>query len=155
VYQVPESVFPRPVSSAHHRRVSGDHELQFSYVASPFSFAMHRKSNGKVLFNTSGSPLIFQSQYLRLRTYLPPDPNLYSLGERSDSFRLNTSNYTRTLWSHDAYGIPSGNNLYGNHPVHYDHRGEKGTSGTFLLNSDGMDIKINRTAKDGQYLEYN
>jgi alpha-glucosidase len=154
VYQVPESVFPRPASSGHTRRSTDDSELQFSYVASPFLFAVHRKSNGEILFNTSGSPLIFESQYLRLRTSLPMDPNLYGLGENSDHFRLNTTNYTRTLWSHDAYGIPPGNNLYGNHPVYYDHRGDRGTSGTFLLNSDGMDIKIN-TTDSGQYLEYN
>ena len=155
VYQVPESVFPRPGSSGSHRRPFDDYELRFSYVAAPFSFAIYRKSNGDVLFNTSGSPLIFESQYLRLRTSLPLDPNLYGLGEHSDHFRLNTTNYTRTLWSRDSYAIPEGTNLYGNHPVYYDHRGDKGTSGTFLLNSDGMDIKINRTAEDGQYLEYN
>jgi alpha-glucosidase len=27
--------------------------------------------------------------------------------------------------------------------------------GVFLSNSNGMDIKINQTAQDGQYLEYN
>jgi len=68
---------------------------------------------------------------------------------------LNTTNYTRTLWSRDAYSIPSGTNLYGNHPIYYDHRAEKGTHGVFLLNSNGMDIKINSTKEDGQYLEYN
>ncbi|KAK4990061.1 hypothetical protein LTR28_001520, partial [Elasticomyces elasticus] len=40
------------------------------------------------------------------------------------------------------------------HPVYFDHR-TTGTHGVFLLNSDGMDIKINNTAQDGQYLEYN
>ena len=27
--------------------------------------------------------------------------------------------------------------------------------GVFLANSDGMDVKVNNTAEDGQYLEYN
>jgi len=69
--------------------------------------------------------------------------------------QLNTTNYTRTLWSRDAYSIPSDSNLYGNHPVYFDHRGADGTHGVFLLNSNGMDIKINSTAETGQYLEYN
>ncbi|KKY25286.1 putative alpha-glucosidase [Phaeomoniella chlamydospora] len=68
---------------------------------------------------------------------------------------LNTTNYTRNLWSRDAYGIPEGTNLYGNHPVYFDHRGDVGTHGVFLLNSNGMDIKINSADSDGQYLEYN
>ena len=106
-----------------------------------------------MLFNTSSSPIVFESQYLGLRTSLSNDPNLYGLGEHSDRFRLNTSNYTRTLWSRDAYSIPEGTNLYGNHPVYIAHRGENGTHGVLFLNSNGMDIKINNP--DGQYLEYN
>ena len=66
---------------------------------------------------------------------------------------LPTHNYTRTIWNRDAYGVPPGSNLYGAHPVYFDHRGSEGTHGVFLLNSNGMDIKINDT--DGQYLEYN
>ncbi|TKA63184.1 hypothetical protein B0A55_11457 [Friedmanniomyces simplex] len=68
---------------------------------------------------------------------------------------LNSTNYTRTIWSRDAYTVPTGTNLYGKHPIYFDHRGDLGTHGVFLLNSNGMDIKINNTAADGQYLEYN
>ena len=149
---MPSSVFPRP-SSSNYDSASAD--LEFSYIDSPFSFAIKRKSSGDTLFDTSGSPLIFESQYLRLRTSLPANPNLYGLGEHSDSFRLNTSGYTRTLWSRDAYGIPPGTNLYGNHPVYYDNRDANATHAVFLLNSNGMDIKIDKTDDAGQYLEYN
>ncbi|EXJ66764.1 alpha/beta-glucosidase agdC [Cladophialophora psammophila CBS 110553] len=150
VYQVPESVLPRPNATA--GTTASNSQLVFDYTENPFSFSVSR-SSGEVLFNTSGPPIIFESQYLRLRTSLPSHPNLYGLGEHSDHFRLNTSNYTRTLWSRDAYGIPQGTNLYGNHPVYMDHRGSNGTHGVLFLNSNGMDIKINDTA--GQYLEYN
>lgn len=125
------------------------------YVAEPFSFAIVRKTNGMTLFNTSGSAIVFESQYLRLRTQLPQNPSLYGLGEHTDPFMLNTTNYIRTLWSRDAVTIPPGTNLYGNHPVYFEHRGKDGTHGVFFLNSDGMDIKINNTAQTGQYLEYN
>lgn len=60
-----------------------------------------------------------------------------------------------SLWSRDAYLVPPGTNLYGNHPIYFDHRGSDGTHGVFLRNSNGMDIKINNTAETGQYLEYN
>ena len=99
---------------------------------------------------------MFESQYLNVRTALPSQPYLYGLGEDTDPFRLNYTNYTRTLWSRDAYLIPTGTNLYGNHPVYFDHRvGSGSTHGVFLLNSNGMDIMINNTASTGQYLEYN
>jgi len=152
-YTVPESVFPTPDSS---KSVSADEsELEFSHEASPFSFKVTRKSNGEVLFDTSAAPLVFEDQYLRVRTSLPENPNLYGLGEHTDPFHLNTTDYTRTLWSRDSYGVPDGTNLYGNHPVYYDHRGDRGTHGVFLLSSAGMDVKINSTEADGQYLEYN
>lgn len=129
--------------------------MEFSFEESPFSFRAVRKSTGEILFDSSAAPLVFQDEYIRLRTALPQNPNLYGLGEHSDSFRLNTIDYTRTLWSRDSYGIPSGSNLYGNHPVYFDHRGANGTHGVFLLSSSGMDIKIDRTESGEQYLEYN
>ncbi|RAO65251.1 uncharacterized protein BHQ10_001263 [Talaromyces amestolkiae] len=151
VYQVPTSVLPRPVSSNIKPAKS---DLKVTIVNSPFSFKVTRKSNGEVLFDTAGQPLIFESQYLGLRTSLPENPYLYGLGESTDPFPLPTNNYSRTLWSRDAYLTPQYTNLYGNHPIYFDHRGSKGTHGVFLLNSNGMDIKINQD-KNGQYLEYN
>lgn len=152
VYQVPASVLPRP--SASHGINSKNAAIQFHYVSSPFSFSITRAKTGESLFDTSAASIVFESQYLRLRTSLPENPNLYGLGEHSDPFRLNTTNYTRTLWSQDAYAIPNGANLYGNHPVYLEHR-TTGTHGVFFLNSNGMDIKINNTDGNDQYLEYN
>ena len=118
----------------------------------PFSFSVKRAGSNEILFDSSAASLIFESQYVRLRTRLPASPSLYGLGEHTDPFMLNTTNYTRTVWNRDAYGVPPGTNLYGDHPIYYDHRGSDGTHGVFLLNSNGMDVKINDT--DGQYLEY-
>lgn len=151
VYQVPESVFPRPAKSTAN---SNGANIKFHYVSSPFSFSITRAKTGEVLFDTSAASLVFESQYLRLRTKLPSNPNLYGLGEHSDPLRLNTTDYIRTLWSNDAYGTPAGNNLYGNHPVYFEHRAG-GTHGVFFLNSNGMDIMINNTNGENQYLEYN
>ncbi|RAL13209.1 putative alpha-glucosidase [Aspergillus homomorphus CBS 101889] len=150
VYQVPESVLPRVDGNSSSSDTS---LLDFDFVEEPFSFVVSR--DNEVLFNTSASNLVFQSQYLNLRTWLPNDPYLYGLGEHSDPMRLPTDNYTRTLWNRDAYSAPNRSNLYGSHPVYYDHRGESGTHGVLFLNSNGMDIKINRTEDGQQYLEYN
>ncbi|GIZ37193.1 hypothetical protein CKM354_000065000 [Cercospora kikuchii] len=153
-YTVPESVFPYP--SSNNSVSADDAELKFAYEESPFSFRVIRKSTNDILFDSSAESLIFQDEYLRLRTALPENPNLYGLGEHSDNFRLNTTNNTRTLWSRDSYGIPEGTNLYGNHPVYFDHRGVNGTHGVYLHSSSGMDVKIDKSNSTGQqYLEYN
>lgn len=150
VYQVPESVVSRPPCQEDY---NGDPVLRFDYQREPFSFQVLR--GDQVLFDSTGTNIVFETQYLNLKTWLPDNPNLYGLGEHSDPLRLPTTNYTRTLWSRDAYGIPSNTNLYGNHPIYVDHRGNDGTHGVFFLNSNGMDIKIDKTSDGKQYLEYN
>ena len=150
-YEVPDTVLPRPPS----KDVSiSSADIRFNFTSSPFAFSIVRNSNNDVLFNTEGFPLIFEPQYLRVKTSLSKNANIYGLGEHTDPFRLPTNNYTRTLWSRDAFGVPSGTNLYGNHPIYFEHR-RTGTHGVFLLNSNGMDIKINETESSGTTLEYN
>ncbi|KAF2193755.1 glycoside hydrolase family 31 protein [Zopfia rhizophila CBS 207.26] len=151
VYQVQEDVLPRPKND---KALSSGAALQFDLVEKPFSFTVTRKENDEVLFDTSGTQLIFESQYVRLQTRLPNDPNLYGLGEHSDSFRMTTRNYQRVMYNSESPFIPRNSNLYGSHPVYFDHRGDKGTHGVFLLNSDPMNININSTSEEGQYLEY-
>ncbi|KDQ16377.1 glycoside hydrolase family 31 protein [Botryobasidium botryosum FD-172 SS1] len=149
-YQVPESVLPRPTSS---NVPSSEAAIQFRYTLSPFSFSIVRAGTDEVLFDTASYPLVFEPQFLRLKTKLPRNPNIYGLGEHTGSFRLQTAHNTRTLWSRDAFGVPEDTNLYGNHPVYYEHR-TTGTHGVFLLNSNGMDIKLSE-GKENTTLEYN
>ncbi|KAH8100347.1 alpha-glucosidase [Cristinia sonorae] len=149
-YEIPESVLPRP--DAGHSVAPQLAEIQFNYTTSPFSFSIFRTKTKEVLFSTASHPLIFEPQYLRVKTNLPSNPNVYGLGEHTDSFRLPTHNYTRTLWSRDAFLVPSGTNLYGNHPIYFEHR-TTGTHGVFLANSNGMDIKIDDAGSAS--LEYN
>ncbi|PSN66558.1 hypothetical protein BS50DRAFT_417386 [Corynespora cassiicola Philippines] len=150
VYQVQETVFPRPRSDGVDPT---DSELVFSWTKNPFSFSVKRRSTNETIFDTSAASLVFETQYVRLRTSLPESPHLYGLGEHTDPFHLNTTNYTRPFWNRDAYGTPTGSNLYGHHPIYFDHRGSSGTHGVFLLSASGMDVKID--SNDGQYLEYN
>jgi alpha-glucosidase len=152
VFQIPDDIFPRPGFGQWCS--PEDSNLKFNFTADPFSFTVSRSDSGEVLFDTTGNKLVFESQYVHLKTNLPQNPHLYGLGEHSDKFMLNTTNYTRTIYTRDSYGTPKGENLYSAHPIYFEHRKGSGTHGVFLLNSNGMDIFIDN--KDGQqYLEYN
>jgi alpha-glucosidase len=154
IYQIPESVLPRPGGSI----PCSDSDLHISIVESPFSFAVSRKSNQDVLFDTSSAPFVFEDQYWRLATSLPEDPNLYGLGEHTDRMRLNTTGYTRAFWNRDAGDVPEKSNLYGSHPVYFENRMSdtvSHTHGVALLNSNGMDVRIDNSDARGQYLQYN
>jgi alpha-glucosidase len=150
-FEVPNSVLSRPPSKD---VPMSSADIQFNFTASPFSFTISRIPTDEILFDTTGFPLIFEPQYLRMKTALPKNANIYGLGEHTDSFRLPTHNYTRTLWTRDVAGVPQGTNLYGDHPIYFEHR-STGTHGVFLLNSNGMDIKLNDTESAGGSLEYN
>lgn len=149
-YEVPESIFPRPSSSTG----AITPKIKFRFAASPFSFSIVRVDTNEVLFDTSAAPLIFAPQYLRLKTTLPLNANIYGLGEHTESFRLPIEQgVTRTLWARDAIRIPTGTNLYGAHPIYVEQR-HTGAHGVFLLNSNGMDVKIKNEGSHGS-LEYN
>ena len=101
---------------------------------------------------------MFEDQYWRLRTTLPQEANVYGLGEHTDSLRLGEKSVTRTLWNRDSGDVPDGQNLYGSHPVYFENRlAETGsaTHGVALINSNGMDIKLDVSEISERYLEYN
>ncbi|KAI5837213.1 alpha-glucosidase [Morchella snyderi] len=150
-YEVPEFVFPRPSSTPNQQ--SSRSRIRFDITPSPFSFAVVRRSNDETLFDTKDHPLVFENQYLRVKTSLPAKANIYGLGEHSETLRLDERNTTRTMWAGD-FGIPRGLNLYGVHPVYIEHR-TTGSHGVFLLNSNGMDIKLRADEATGTSLEYN
>nr|OQO15523.1 hypothetical protein B0A51_17450 [Rachicladosporium sp. CCFEE 5018] len=96
-------------------------DLQFSWSNDPsFSFTVVRKSTGDVLFDTRGSVLVYENQFIEFVTQLPENYNLYGMGERIHDLRLG-NNFTATFYAADA-GDPIDGNIYGSHPFYLDTR---------------------------------
>jgi len=125
-------------------------QLEFHYVAEPFGFAVVRRSNGEVLFNTSApasgpfNSMIFKDQYLEISSQLPFKSALYGLGEssRPDGLRL-AHNRQYTLWATDIGSWNIDIDLYGTFPFVMDVREEGLAHGVGLMNSNGMDVVYN------------
>ncbi|GLT91796.1 hypothetical protein SLE2022_096680 [Rubroshorea leprosula] len=125
-------------------------ELVFSYTSDPFGFAVKRKSNGQVLFNSIADEsdpfgqLVFKDQYLEISTKLPRDASLYGLGENTQPHGIKLyPGDPYTLYTTDVSAINLNTDLYGSHPVYMDLRnvgGEPYAHAVLLLNSNGMDV---------------
>jgi len=117
-WQVPQSLLAIPTATT--KAPPAMSLYSFSYTSMPFGFAVTRRGDGYVLFNStlpaelSGNEayvMRFEDQYLQLTTQLQPNPYVYGLGERIDHFRL-PLNEVYTIWNIDQ-GNPDHLNLYG------------------------------------------
>jgi len=109
------------VIQANSQFTSLDNDLSFIYNNDPtFSFKVVRKSTGDVLFDTTGTQLVFENQFIEFASALPENYNLYGLGEVIHGLRMG-NNFTRTFWAADA-GDPIDYNIYGDHSFYLDTR---------------------------------
>ncbi|KAH3374626.1 hypothetical protein KXV52_009106 [Aspergillus fumigatus] len=137
-YLLSEDLVPR----AHGPGVSAsqsDFEVKWSNEPS-FNLKVIRKATGDVLFDTEGSVLVFENQFIEFVSSLPEGYNLYGLGERMAQLRL-LRNATLTTYAADV-GDPIDSNIYGQHPFYLDTRYyTKGANGSYsLVNADEADL---------------
>jgi alpha-glucosidase len=132
-----------------------DIDLAFSWTNEPtFSFVVTRKSTGDVLFDTRGSVLVYEDQFIEFVSQLPEQYNLYGMGERIHGLRLG-NNFTATFYAADA-GDPIDGNIYGNHPFYLDTRyfevdGDSGER-TLVTTQDVSVDKTYETWSHGVYM---
>lgn len=117
-FVLPEELIPRP-GVENSTSLDGDLEFSWSNEGS-FNFKVLRQSNGDELFNTEGSKLVYEDQFIEFVSALPEDYNLYGLGEVIHGLRLG-NNFTRTIYAADV-GDPTDTNLYGSHSFYLDTR---------------------------------
>ncbi|KAL9088678.1 MAG: hypothetical protein Q9159_002929 [Coniocarpon cinnabarinum] len=106
-------------------------DLDFVWGNDPsFWFSVVRKSNNETLFTTQGSKIVFEDQFVELKSPLPQDYNLYGLAETIRPFRL-SNNFTKTMWAADVGDVIDAN-IYGSHPIYYDTRYYDAASGAYV-----------------------
>jgi alpha-glucosidase len=98
-YILSEDLVPRPQASSDGS--AHDSDLAFSWSNEPsFNFKVTRKATGDELFNTEGSTLVYENQFIEFVSALPEEYNLYGLGERMAQLRL-LRNATLTMYAAD------------------------------------------------------
>uniref|UniRef100_A0A8D2BBR7 Maltase n=1 Tax=Sciurus vulgaris TaxID=55149 RepID=A0A8D2BBR7_SCIVU len=109
----------------------------------PFSIRIMRKSNGRVLLDTSIGPLQFAQQFLQLSFRLP-STNVFGLGEHvHQRYRHDMSWKTWPIFTRDAAPTAGMSNLYGAHTFFLCLEDTSGSSfGVFLMNSNAMEVAL-------------
>ncbi|KAM9345735.1 lysosomal alpha-glucosidase [Symphorus nematophorus] len=113
------------------------------YQPEPFGFIVQRKSNGRVIMNTTVAPLLFADQYLQLSTTLASSL-VSGLGEHYTSLLLDLNWTSLTLWNRDMAPHADAN-LYGSHPFYIVQEEDSFAHGVFLLNSNAIEVMLQPT----------
>ncbi|XP_058151204.1 sucrase-isomaltase, intestinal [Dasypus novemcinctus] len=113
---------------------------------SPFSIKVIRKSNNKILFDTSIGPLVYSDQYLQISAKLPSE-YIYGFGEHIHKrFRHDLYWKTWPIFTRDQLPGDNNNNLYGHQTFFMCIEDNSGKSfGVFLMNSNAMEVFIQPT----------
>ncbi|KAK2817716.1 hypothetical protein Q7C36_021649 [Tachysurus vachellii] len=106
----------------------------------PFGIIVKRKQNGAVMLNTTVAPLFYADQFLQMSTSLASN-FVYGLGEHRSNLLHDVQWNTFTMWARDAAPEES-INLYGAHPFYLLMETGGLAHGSFLLNSNAMDVVL-------------
>ncbi|XP_066517719.1 lysosomal alpha-glucosidase [Hoplias malabaricus] len=110
------------------------------FIKQPFGLIVKRTQNGAVLLNTTVAPLFYADQFLQMSTSLRSN-FVYGLGEHRSNFLHDVQWNTLTMWARDAAPVEL-TNLYGVHPFYLLMEPDGLSHGSFLLNSNAMDVVL-------------
>ncbi len=128
-WEIPQSLIKRPVATQ--RAVN---ELYaFTYTASPFTFEVTRKSDGRSLFK-SLSQMYYKDQFIQLATSIDSSATTFGIGESARLTQALQPGHTATLWARDQPAVTKNVNLYGSYPM-YLQMVAGAAHGALLLNS--------------------
>ncbi|KAM4597980.1 lysosomal alpha-glucosidase isoform 2-T2 [Polymixia lowei] len=119
---------PLPTGKSRRNGGTQDHLYEVDFHPDPFGFIVRRKSNGRVIVNTTVAPLLFADQYLQLSTTLASSL-VSGLGEHYTPLSLNLNWTSLTLWNRDMA----------------PHEEDGLAHGVFLLNSNAMEVILQPT----------
>ncbi|KAK2096764.1 hypothetical protein P7K49_025798 [Saguinus oedipus] len=143
------------VPHEHVQSFSGNAAASLTYQVEisrePFSIKVTRRSNNRVLFDSSIGPLLFADQFLQLSSRLP-SANVYGLGEHvHQQYRHDMNWKTWPIFNRDTTpngmndhnGLINGTNLYGAQTFFLCLEDASGLSfGVFLMNSNAMEVVL-------------
>lgn len=101
-YILPDEIVHQPTADEDAVFTSAENPLSLTFTNEPsFQFTVWRPETGDTIFDTRGSKLVFEDQFIEFVSALPENYNLYGLGESMHGLRLG-NNFTKTMWAADV-----------------------------------------------------
>ncbi|QIW98151.1 hypothetical protein AMS68_003669 [Peltaster fructicola] len=150
LYVLSEDFTPLPKQDS--GTCSDNSDLVFQWTNTPsFQFRITRKRSGDILFSTYGSKIIFEDQFLEVKTSMVPKYNIYGLAAYIHSFRLG-NDWTQTFWN--AYNLANDQEIdvngHDTHPMYletrYNSSGPSTSHGVYARNAHGQDWLLRDTS---------
>ncbi|XP_034046312.1 lysosomal alpha-glucosidase [Thalassophryne amazonica] len=133
-----------PAGHSHRNLDTQDPLYTTEFHPDPFGFIVRRKSNGRVIVNTTVAPLLFADQYLQISTALASSL-VSGLGEHYTALLLDLNWTSLTLWNRDMAPHDAHANSYGSHPFYIVQEEDGMANGVFLLNSNAVEVSLQPT----------
>lgn len=76
-WEIPESIIPRPTITS----AASDPLYSFEYTSDPFTFKVIRKSDQRVVFDSSAVSLVYKDQFLQIGSKLDSRETVYGIGK--------------------------------------------------------------------------
>uniref|UniRef100_A0A5F9DBU7 Sucrase-isomaltase, intestinal n=1 Tax=Oryctolagus cuniculus TaxID=9986 RepID=A0A5F9DBU7_RABIT len=126
-----------------HGSAASSLNYQVEVSKEPFSIKVTRRSNDRLLFDSSIGPLLFADQFLQFSIRLP-SANVYGLGEHvHQQYRHDMNWKTWPIFTRDTTPSEDGTNLYGAQTFFLCLEDASGLSfGVFLMNSNAMEVAL-------------
>lgn len=135
----PELV-PQPEWDGSTTTNASDLKLEWSNEPT-FQFKVLRVSDDEVLYSTYGYVIVFEDQFLEVKTSMIQNYTIYGLAENAHDFLLGNK-YTQTFYAVDAGNTIDGNS-YDTHPFYQEtryHNGKPATAhGVYARNALGQE----------------
>ena len=101
-YILPDEILHQPTADEDAKGTSAAGALSLTWTDEPnFQVTVWRRETGDAIFDTRGSNLVFEDQFVEFVSVLPENYNLYGLGESMHGLRLG-NNFTKTMWAADV-----------------------------------------------------
>ena len=125
--------------SSNKKNAKKDYKIEYDHYG---NIKITRKSSGKVLFDTSVGPIIYEDQFLQLSTRIYEEDTMYGLGEKFNDEHMALNRNKDMGFFSRGQGMGHDRNQYGTHPFYEIIEPDGKSHGVLLFNVNALEVSM-------------